>query len=672
MKTRFLVFGVLLLLVQACSDSTSPPVPATIVVTPSSATLQGLGETQQFSARVEDESGREIPNAVVTWSSSDMTVATVTSAGLATGVRGGFVSIRAIMEGLYGEADLMVSPVGACDPTVLSLAPGESLSMATAGVVGCGFVLPAGSSGDRYRLAVLYASPEADSTDVPTVTVTMTEEAAAALAPGAMLAPSPGTPPAAPWSFAAPQETAILEPTLLEAVGVADATEALHHRIRQAERELVRSLGPEARPLPDTRRFGLLAAPSAPSPSPDRRVFTHPEDFSKCAVGSTVTAFKIAENDHLAIYQDSTQNASNALSVDHAQMLLDYYRDYGKQVIDQYFDGVSDINNDGRVVVLVSPVVEAGTAAFVWSGDFFPKTPQGRWPGCAASNEMELVRFSLSTIQGISSGNFQALATLVHEVKHVSSLYKGLIRGSQHPYWVEEGRAEIAGEMSSRLAWEATGGPAVNQTAVAANVGSITKENYGVILRMARTTQYLSSQPNAVVVTPTGAASGHTIYGSGWHFHRWLGDAYGTRSARFGDAPLFRTLNDSLSFAGVSGIRAVTGGKPWVDLMEEYALAVMQSGTPAPLGSRSFITYNFPSMNRTFTYTGKPAGDYPWPVNVSGGSVTAPFGASVNTGPVGPSGIRVLDLTSIGAGGGLKVRVDAPRNPVRVVVLRIQ
>ena len=257
-------------------------------------------------------------------------------------------------------------------------------------------------------------------------------------------------------------------------------------------------------------------------------------------------------------------------------------------------------------------------------------------------------------------------------MKHVSSVYKGLIRRSQHPLCVEEGRAEIAGEKSSRLAWEATGGPAVNQMAVAANIGSFTKENYGVILRMARTTQYLSSQPNAVVVTPTGAASGHSVYGSGWHFHRWLGDAYGNPAVRLGDRTLFRTLNDSVTLAGVSGIRAVTGGKAWVDLLEEYALAIMQSGTPAPMGPRSFTTYNFPSMNRTFNYTGKPPGDYPWPVNVTGSNTTATFGSFVNSGPAGPSGIRVFDLTSAGSGQGMEVRVDASRSPTRVVVLRIQ
>jgi hypothetical protein len=676
MNTRLLTLGLAASIALACSDSTSPPAPATIVVTPNAVTLQAPGETQQFSARVEDKAGRELPDVTVTWSSSDLTVASVNPSGLATGLKPGNVSIRASTPGVFGQANLVVNAFGPCDGSPLTLAPGESASLAASGLSSCGFILPSGSSGNRYRVAILYGASDTIASDVATVTVSATETSAAAPTSGV---PSPSWAAPSPHlgalgsshGFGHGQDAAIVDPSLTEALAVAEATEALHHRMRLAEGELVRSLGPLARPLPDGRRTQLMTAPPALSTSPDVRSFTHPSEFTKCDVGSTVRALKIAESDLLVIYQDSTQNASAPLSVTHAESMLDYYQRYGKQVIDEYFGGVSDVNGDGKVTVLVTPVVEEGTAAFVWSGDFFPKTPQPGWGACAASNEMELVRFSLSTIQGISSGNYQALSTLVHEVKHVSSLYKGLIRRSQHPLWVEEGRAEIAGEMSSRLAWEATGGPAVNQTAVAANVGAFTPENYGVILRMARTTQYLSSQPNAVMVTPTGAASGHSVYGSGWHFHRWLGDALGNPSVPLGDATLFRSLNDSLALAGLPGIRAVMGGKPWMDLLEEYALAIMRNGTPAPLGPRSFTTYDFPSMNRTFNYTGKPAGDYPWPVNVSPGNFTTPFGSFLNSGPAGPSGIRVFDLTSSGS-KGLEVRVEASRSPVRVVVLRIQ
>ncbi len=863
MKTRFVVLGFLALLIQACGDATGPPTPARVVVTPGTATVEALGETKQFSARVEDGRGRTIPGAAVTWSSSRAEVAVVDETGLATAVKAGNATIRATTEGVSGVATLQVEPrpaamtkvagdeqtggllqplpikptvevrdsrenpvegfqvhfivvsgggsvspvsvatgadgkasttwtlgssstvpnvleakagevtvqfTATADPSALviltgelddgratlpyrasllavggsesgyawsvaegSLPPGvvldpggllagtpttpgsfpfqlrveddegnstlrslslrvceEPLALARgertffdatpAGA--CGFFLPSGSFGDRYRVGILYPeSSSADSTDVATATFTAARVVAPDLSPWEEPAVAPPLPFLEAYGLTeSPQEwLRELPPSFQEALRIEEATAAYHHQIREAEKALLRELGPRVRPLPDRGRTELMAAPSAPASSPERRSFTHPEDFSKCAVGSTVTAFKIAENDHLAIYQDSTQNASDPLRLDHAWMLLDYYRDYGKPVIDHYFDGVSDINNDGRVVVFVTPIVEElreGVAAFVWSGDFFPKTRQGGWDGCAASNEMELVYFNHDVIKRIADGNYQALATLVHEVKHVSSLYKGIVRWYRtdgewgfHPLWVEEGRAEIAAEMSSRLAWEAAGGPPVGAM-IRRSDKVITKESYGVLLRLARTILYLSSQPNAVVVSPVGAAGYFDIYGAGWHYHRWLGDAYGNASAPMADSALFRALNDSIAPPGVQGILEVTGRGAWRPLLEEYGAALMLNGTGAPPPPRAFTTYDLPDIT-TGLLVEQPPGRYPWPVNVSGDTPTAPFASDSDVGAVGRSGIRVFDLPSDGTGLGLDIQLHLDRPGGRVVVVRL-
>jgi hypothetical protein len=207
-------------------------------------------------------------------------------------------------------------------------------------------------------------------------------------------------------------------------------------------------------------------------------------------------------------------------------------------------------------------------------------------------------------------------------------------------------------------------------------VTEFTRENYSAILANAETTGYLSSQPNGVVVTPVGAGDSHSVYGSGWHFHRWLGDAYGDAESPLADSVLFRTLNDSLTAAGVQGILSVTGAESWASLLEEYLLAVMLNGTGAPQGPRAFTSYDFPSMNRTFSYNGKPPGDYPWPVNISdpANEVTAPFATVSNTGPTGPSGVRIFDLTSNGTALGLDVKITAGGglSPFRIVLVRVQ
>jgi hypothetical protein len=200
--------------------------------------------------------------------------------------------------------------------------------------------------------------------------------------------------------------------------------------------------------------------------------------------------------------------------------------------------------------------------------------------------------------------------------------------------------------------------------------GDLRKEAWGVLLKLLRTTGYLSSQPNAVVTDPSGASESHGVYGSGWHFHRWLGDVYGQAGVPFGDAGLFLAQNDSLTRSGVVGIQALTG-KPWLDLMEEYVTAVMLVGTPAPQDAWGFTSYNLPDAIGGFTYTGKPDGSYPWPVNVAGDNLSAPFGSATDFGTIGPSGVRIYDLTSDGTGLGVAVKVMLDKPQARVVVVRL-
>jgi hypothetical protein len=593
------------------------------------------------------------------------------STGFLTGVPStmGTYTFRARAQDALGNSAARTYGVRICGAPLVLL-PGGTLSVEPSGPSGCGFFLPSGSSGDRYRFGVLWdTSNPADTIQIPTVTVSGVRQ----LAPG--LAPEPAR---VQWPDAADRQQLWLEGLpghLREAMEVEAATEAFHIRLREAEQRMLREMGPDARPLPDAGP--AMRAPGLQSAAPAKlSLYANPS--SQCSPqAAKVTALKVAENEHMVIYQDSTQAQTDSLKVTQslAQKMLDYYRDYGKVVIDNYFGGVADINDDGRVVVFATPVVEEGVAAYVWSGDFFP---QSGVSACANSNEMELIRFSAAVIRDILDGNYQALATLVHETKHVSSLYKSIARYAidqtdyYQPTWVEEGTAEIAGEMSSRVAWEATGGPSLTAM-IRRSDKVITEESYGVLLRWVRTIFYLNSQPNGVVGSPVGATEGHSVYGSGWHFHRWLGDAFGNASAfRMGDASLFRSLNDSLTVAGTQGIENATG-LGWDELLEEYASAIMLSGTGAPAPDWGFTSYDFPDVTTALLQAPhQPAGFYPWPVNVSGDNATQTFASFVNVGTIGPSGIRVYDLTSDGTGLGLDVKVESTMTPVQIVVVRIQ
>ena len=88
--------------ITARSDSASASIPVTVMqsvgsiaIEPTSATLMALGETVKLTATVLDPNRLPVADAVVTWSSSDVLVATVSTQGLVTAVQNGVAAITA-------------------------------------------------------------------------------------------------------------------------------------------------------------------------------------------------------------------------------------------------------------------------------------------------------------------------------------------------------------------------------------------------------------------------------------------------------------------------------------------------------------------------------------------------------------------------------------------------
>jgi hypothetical protein len=476
-----------------------------------------------------------------------------------------------------------------------------------------------------------------------------------------------------------------------KALRVAAATERFHAELRERER---RMLTPTlARALAPSRRAdAMTAAPSLATSPPKLTIDVSSGSNCQTSSANKKTALLIAEDDNLAVYQDSVQNATKAISVSVATKLMDYYTKYGKSMIETYFGKPSDIDGNGKVLVFASPVVTGDVAAYVWSGNFF------RPSECAASNEKELIFFNTDLILAMEATDanqrtYQALETIAHEMKHVVSMYHRIAASRKagtaqyHPTWIEEGTAEIAGEMSSRVAWNATGGPALNAEITRQSfvtTGSITPDNYGVAMKLARTAWYLSSQPNGLIVSPNGAQSGSSIYGSGWLFHRWLGDAFGAAaSSPMKDATLFRALNDSLAPQGTSGLTQQTG-RSFLDLVDEFTKTVSlhKAATPAP--TLNFTTYDFVTAAEIFC-TPNPLGVFPWPVTTTGtpgdcnatprvtesSTPSASFKTADFTGPIGATGMRIHDFLSNGTGTGAQIQLDLT-GAAKIWVVRIK
>lgn len=669
MKKSTILLALAVLSAASCGKSSTGPTVTSVTVTPSSAALTALGETQQFSAAAKDGGGNAVSGESVAWTSSDETVATVSSTGLAAAVGAGTATITATVAGVTGTASVTVSiaqPSPECtDTTAVSLNAGEETSFS--GTSTC-VVLPSGNSGDEYRVTVVEPTTSQTS-DTAHVTLQVTGMGVTG-AP-----PAQGAPRAAarePLPGLAPAD----EANLRRALQIEQNTERAHLAMRANERQLFDYMSSQrSLSLPAPRSTTTAVQPAS---SPAKMTFDISTD-AQCTTSAAdkKTGILIYENNDLAFYQDSTQNATSPASQSDLQMMGDYYSTYAKDMITSYFGHVSDIDGNGKVLVFISPVVTSGEAAFVWAGDFYPTSQ------CDASNQAEIIYFNNDVISQLSasSPSYQALATVAHEMKHVVSLYNRLQASissntSQfQPGWVEEGTAEIAGEMSSRIAWAANGGPAVGAKVTRSDLAGltggiqVTPEDYGVLLRMARTIYYLSSQPNSLTATALGADSTSSVYGSGWNFHRWLGDAYGgAGNSPEADSSFFRALTDSTTPPEPDGLQGETG-KSFDQLLEEYVTAMSLTGTGAPEPTRTFTTYDLVSATSNLLKN-QPPGLYPWPV------IQAGFQSGVYVGPIGAGGVRVHDFVSNGTGTGalLHLSVVSPGTlpAPKLIVVRLQ
>lgn len=470
------------------------------------------------------------------------------------------------------------------------------------------------------------------------------------------------------------------------------ANDRFHRRIREQEAELFDRWAAEGRLAGILERgpgVSVARAPVVqPQTSPSRRTFRVArrdvaDPWNRCEVDLTVNAKLLAEDEHLAVYEDET--TTSPVSLDNVRTVIDYYADHGAEVIDRYFGGVSDVNGDGRVVVLINPLLtETGWQGYVTSNDMLVSTAD-----CAVSNEMEIVYMSANAFNSLDEDQHWVLGLMVHEVKHVSSLYKRVRgwyhRGADpgdrrfHQVWIEEGRAEIATEMSSRLAWERAGGP----SATARLDGEMLRDGrqsafaefYGVSGVAAGTVFAFSVDPNAVTFEPFDLGY---VYGSGWHFHRFLRDWFaGAGSSLADDAAFVSALNDSTARSGIAGLTDHMG-ESFADLLTSHAVAVAVAGAEASLVSTEtprFTSFDFPTAAEIFV-SPDPPGRYPWPVTLTGADDASAVAAaalartSTYRGEIGESGFRIHDFRAQTAYDGAVFHVSLPLW-ARVIVARI-
>ena len=86
-----------------------PPGVASVTVEPGSRTFQSLSDTARFVASARDADGNLLTGRSIIWTSSDPSVAAVSSTGVVTAVRNGVAAIRATVDGVAGEATARIA-----------------------------------------------------------------------------------------------------------------------------------------------------------------------------------------------------------------------------------------------------------------------------------------------------------------------------------------------------------------------------------------------------------------------------------------------------------------------------------------------------------------------------------------------------------------------------------
>src|SRR5436309_1202107 len=95
---------------------------ASVTVSPATANVF-VGATTQLSAVTKDAAGSVLSGRVISWTSSNTAIATVSAAGLVTGVAAGSATITATSEGKSGTASVTVAIVPVASVTVSPTAP---------------------------------------------------------------------------------------------------------------------------------------------------------------------------------------------------------------------------------------------------------------------------------------------------------------------------------------------------------------------------------------------------------------------------------------------------------------------------------------------------------------------------------------------------------------------
>lgn len=260
------------------------------------------------------------------------------------------------------------------------------------------------------------------------------------------------------------------------------------------------------------------------------------------------------------------------------------------------FGGPSDIDNNGHVIMLMTPVVNADTPASTCASQGFVAGffDSGDFGGSGANSNNAEIFYSIvpdsagtvSCAHGVGEVGADVPGTFLHELQHLINYSQHVVISGGQPSssWLDEGMSIVAEELGS-VYYEQKCPPPSCRTSPAqlfpdSSQGFVQDFLYDSY-------QYALLPDTATITLSTDDENGFSWRGGAWLFARWLGDQMGSS--------VYRQLEKGPSNA-ISDVQQATG-QSFPALFSNFGLALYADSLPglprttAPQANR-FVSRN--------------------------------------------------------------------------------
>lgn len=673
------VAPVVLAFAAACGGGDKPTGPAAVasVSITGAMTALNVGQTVTLSASPRDAGGNPLSGRAVAWTTSNPSLATISAAGLVTGVSPGSVVITATVEARSALTVITITQAGpSCGGiTPLSLSVGEVRVLS--GTERSTLCVGGGPQASEYLLI-----PANLSTTLAGATVSLVSSNTAAAS---------GPPLATQAALSSANLTARVAGIgsvagLQSVAGRMPRNLAFERELRSRERELrrtVRAARVNAAAAPHwkaPRRFAeatIIGLP--PTPALGTLVTLNTNSSSACSNPINRVARVMAVSNSAIIIEDTTAPAGGYTTADYLSIAATF--DTLVYPIDTTaFGAPADIDENGRILLFFTTAVNQLTTTGqngVIGGFFFerdlvpPLVPNIQAGGpCATSNFGEMFYLPVVDVGKRYNAFFTDKATMLTEVNSTTvHEFQHLINASRRAYvttalvngeesWLNEGMSHLAEEL---LYYRAAGLTSKGDLNFAT---SRTLNNRQPIMdayqfdNIARYDSYLRAPESRSAYADDDALE---TRGASWALLRYALDQSvnppSTYLRALVDATTEGVLNFNTVFAGLGGFAAI---------MRNYLVANFTDNA----GIGAAAAYTHPSWNFREWLPRFTSNNNRYPLPTRAFTDGTPLGLSLPGG--GSAYVRFRVNAGATAGVATTIGGVAPSSSVSLIVVRTQ